>query len=383
MKRQNQLSCIDPKELTHRRHSMFEVDKIFILNFKFLFIISSCVCELKQVGTMIKLLLILIKFMFFSSFLTIVICKDYKCSKLLLIDYGRNIENKRNTTFCELENVNYKEKSDGFNLNEDDDYLESDYVRQLIEEIKIKSSTMRKIPNTLFMQVPNLRKLDISDVGLRELDRMSFNNAKNLLDLSMFNNQLKSLDDSYFVHNSNLLVLDLSQNQISGIKKNAFSYLNSLETLSLANNEISSLNDYVFEPLVNLRWLWLDRNKITMISSFIFSSSENLKGIYLQNNKITAISPLAFNEAKRLRFLFMTGNSCINQNFKGNKVGGNVAVKYEMKKCILEFKRLLPDDSLTYNITKSVKQAEKKIETCNYIKKSLLDALSTFDKNKE
>lgn len=306
------------------------------------------------------------------TILSSVYCKDYKCEKIRIIDY--------NKTFCELRNVIYKEKSDGFNLKADeDDYLEGDFVRQLIEEIKVTSSTLRKIPNVMFMQARSLKKLDISSVGLRYLDRLSFNNGQNLLELNMYNNQLKSLTDSYFVHTSSLLVLDLSQNQIKNIKENAFAFLKNLEKLSLSNNEITSLGDDIFEPLKNLKWLWLDRNKISMISSFVFVSNGNLQGLYLNKNKIDAISTLAFDEAKRLQYLFLTENSCINQDFKGFKISGNIAIKYEMKNCLLEFDRLLPDDHLDYNVTKSLKEIEKKISACNNIKKHLLDSLKTFE----
>lgn len=321
-------------------------------------------------------MLLIKNLIFLIFFVSNVRGESYNCTKTFNVEIA-----KENGTLCELNNVTYKEKSEKFDLMADlDDYFESEIVRKEIISIKFLESNLQRIPNTLFMQVQNLKKLDISNVGLKHLDILTFNHGQNLLELQMHQNKLKSLDESYFVHNKNLKVLDMSSNQISKIKENAFNFLVNLESLSLSNNQISILEDDVFTPLVNLKWLWLDRNTISMISSYTFSSAENLHGLYLNSNKINAVSPHAFQNSHQLSFLMMSGNQCINRNFVSNKIAGSIPVKYEMKSCIKEFNKLFPDDHRSaIHLNTDIKNTEKQIEACDYVNKKLLDALKGIE----
>lgn len=330
-------------------------------------------------------------FLIIASFsISSVLCKEYFCSKLtspeefaiLREDGTKEFKYKK----CELKHVKYFDKQDSFNLNVDteidtndpDDYFEKELIRKDILSVRFVSSTLWKVPNDLFMQMPYLKILDISNVGIKQLDQLSFNKGQNLLEIHMHGNELTSLEDAYFVHTKDLKVLDISSNRISNIKEVAFRSLASLESLSLSNNKLSTLDDNIFSSLGSLKWLWLDRNKLTMISSYLFSQSqENLVGAYFNGNQISAVSPFAFVNSPRLSYLMMKGNVCIDQDFKGNKIAG-IAVKYEMRECIKEFNRIFPDEHpFAFNLTLTIERLKMKAEACNYETKSLKDSMKS------
>lgn len=318
-------------------------------------------------------------------------CKEYKCSKLTYPEEFAILRENGIKEFkykkCELKNVKYFDKTDNFNLivdsdpDDQDEYFEKDdAMRKDILSVRFVSSTLWKVPNDLFMQIPYLKILDISNVELKQLDQLSFNKGQSLLEIHMHGNELISLEDAYFVHTKDLNLLDISSNRISTIREVAFRSLANLESLSLSNNKLSTLDDNIFSSLGSLKWLWLDRNRITMISSYLFSQSQqNLVGAFFNDNRIAAVSPFAFMNTPRLQYLMIRGNSCIDRDFKGNKISG-IAVKYEMKGCIKEFNRLFPDEHpLAYNMTQRIDRLKMKTEACNYETKNLIDAMKNRD----
>lgn len=233
-----------------------------------------------------------------------------------------------------------------------------------VSELKFKSSKISSIPNIIFRTLPQLKKFDASNVELHLIDRLSFNFAENLEQISLHSNLLTAIIDSVFVHTKNLKFLDLSGNKIKDIAANAFISLENLEKLSLSINQITTLDDTTFAPLANLQWITLDRNQLKIISSELFSANYNLRGILLNANSINVISPHAVNKLEHLKFLMLAGNNCINMDFKNHFIQENAGVKYELRSCFKEYRKLGFDDD-KHNITRIMKARLEQVEAAN------------------
>lgn len=289
--------------------------------------------------------------------------KNYECAFKETLKTGTN----DTSITCEMRDVKYDEL-DNFNMtmNKTD-----------VEMLKFKSSKISTIPYLLFNIFPKLKVFDASDVGLKHINSLSFNNAEHLLEIFMQNNRLTSIVGYVFVHTKKLKILDLSNNNIAKILNFAFNSLHDLEKLSLSNNRIESFEEDTFLPLVNLEWIWLDRNHLKMISSDLFKKTNaKLEGILLDNNEIELISPHVFDNLSKLRFLSLNNNKCINQSFKNHVVENNAGIKFELRTCHSNYRKIESiNDDTRFNVTLTLLKLGTNYGTCMNETANLQNAL--------
>lgn len=109
----------------------------------------------------------------------------------------------------------------------------------------------------------------------------------------LHSNLIVYIQTTVFYNLKNLTKLDLSDNKIDNIKPESFSGLNNLRILNLRSNSIKFIQRYVFEDLKKLTNLDFSYNKINKIDAKSFAKL-NLLSLNLNNNKLTVIESFVF-----------------------------------------------------------------------------------------
>ena len=174
-------------------------------------------------------------------------------------------------------------------------------------EIIIKSCELTRIPHQLFLEVKDLRVLDlrynkIQDVGGSELE-----NAHKLIKLSLKNNSLTILKNNGFI-STTLTDLDLSSNMIKEIEVNAFSRIVNLISLDLNYNQLKMLNDEVFKNLASIEFLSIEGNFLKKISNNLLTSNQGIDFLHLGSNLIDTIEEGALSTLNELFSLQIKNN---------------------------------------------------------------------------
>ena len=78
----------------------------------------------------------------------------------------------------------------------------------------------------------------------------------------MKSNYLEKIQNHYFIELKNLKIIDLSRNCIKFIETNSFKDQVVLEVLFLSNNQLESIQSGLFVNLRKLKLLYLNQNNI-------------------------------------------------------------------------------------------------------------------------
>ncbi|XP_055631978.1 chaoptin [Toxorhynchites rutilus septentrionalis] len=197
-------------------------------------------------------------------------------------------------------------------------------------EIKMsynKISTFRKI------DLPKLRRLDISSNSIDDLTVDAFHKLGNLLYLNMSgnehitqitrtmiyplnklqvidisNNGIKTIQADLFHNNTELRIILLNHNHLKMIEENTFMALNNLFNVDISHNEITTIKSRSFINTVNLRTLNLRGNKLIELRADIFNSETAMETLDLSDNEIGVFGPNTFKIHPRLRKIFLANN---------------------------------------------------------------------------
>uniref|UniRef100_A0A3Q3XDC2 LRRNT domain-containing protein n=1 Tax=Mola mola TaxID=94237 RepID=A0A3Q3XDC2_MOLML len=142
-----------------------------------------------------------------------------------------------------------------------------------------------------FARLGNLSKLGLNFNKIKTVLPGIFEGLTQLKTLQMKGNIISDLPTSLFINLRNLRVLDLSQNKIRGVAGEAFSGL--LTELHLEWNKISELDDHVFFGLTKLKVLKLRGNLLTTFSDEVFGfEASSLEELNLKGNRLRELSSL-------------------------------------------------------------------------------------------
>nr|WP_322734435.1 leucine-rich repeat domain-containing protein [Nostoc sp. DedVER02]MDZ7987788.1 leucine-rich repeat domain-containing protein [Nostoc sp. DedVER02] len=172
-------------------------------------------------------------------------------------------------------------------LDISDNPLESipDVVTQILhlEELILIRVELTKIPNAI-AKLTNLTQLHLSDNKITQIPE-AIAKLTNLTQLYLSDNQITEIPEA-IAKLTNLTQLDLSKNQITEIPE-AIAKLTNLTQLYLYSNQITEIPEAIAK-LTNLTQLDLKYNKITQIPEAI-ANLTNLTQLDLKYNKITQI----------------------------------------------------------------------------------------------
>ncbi|GAB0089194.1 insulin-like growth factor-binding protein complex acid labile subunit [Sergentomyia squamirostris] len=200
------------------------------------------------------------------------------------------------------------------------------------EDVIINQCHVPELPNALFLRVPTLLSLEITDSHLETLHDYALNGLNHLqvLNLTRNNisivkswsdhdleavqmidlrrNQLRELNKNTFRRFPNLTRLNLAVNFIEVLKENSFKYTLNLKYINLGKNLITSINEYTFKGLHKLTHLSLHQNLIRFIDFFAFVSNSHLKSLHLQGNQIAVFEAELVANLPRLTHLNLSHN---------------------------------------------------------------------------
>lgn len=179
---------------------------------------------------------------------------------------------------------------------------------KIIEEVDFIRSTLYDIPREIFGTFQFLKKVQANACGLQDVNKYNFNYASTLQELRMRSNKIKKLPNSVFSSVSTLTTLDLSSNEISEIEDSALIGLVNLEFLTLTNNKILSLHGSILRELKSLISIRLDSNKLQIIGESTFDGTPNISEIRLDSNEIAVVNGDVFGKLKRLKLLNLASN---------------------------------------------------------------------------
>ncbi|XP_041649605.1 toll-like receptor 21 [Cheilinus undulatus] len=151
----------------------------------------------------------------------------------------------------------------------------------------INNTTLRNIPKSSFVHLPNLRELRLDNNNLSNIDPFSFQNL----------HRLRSLN--------------LSTNKILVLRPHLFHDLHNLTFLSLANNRLKQLPEGIFSSLYNLAILIMRQNFLTNFSTIAKSVSNltRLTSLDLCFNRFTSLSHANASLPKSLTRLYLCRNN--------------------------------------------------------------------------
>lgn len=190
-----------------------------------------------------------------------------------------------------------------------------------VRNLRIRDSTINRIPANIFSVFPNIEALEVFNCGSLNFIPPDFYFANNLREVRIVDNTIPALMLSPFTGVPTLETLILDNNGLTNLGPAPFVNLGQLRTLSIANNQIRLLTPRFFTPLRSLRTFDASNNAIEEIEGRIFSNSPDLEIVNLSGNNINAVGLSILNINENLQQLWLEGNRCANQNFV---IGENV-----------------------------------------------------------
>lgn len=189
-----------------------------------------------------------------------------------------------------------------------------------MEVLKFTDSSMPSIPEGIFIEMPNLRELDVSFTDLEMLHKNDFLEAQRLLFFTSMNNKLSQLVPAVFRSAPNVSVIDLSHNQIEELRANTFAGAERVSRLYFSHNRIKKVDKDAFTTLFQLDTIQLDHNELESIDPSLFADCGVLQTVHLNDNRIVAIDCKTFASLGYLVKLELSANrlnafdaSCLTQ----------------------------------------------------------------------
>lgn len=176
-----------------------------------------------------------------------------------------------------------------------------------LKSLWLHDNQLTSLPDGVFADLTNLRKLGLSNNRLAALTGSEFASLHKLESLWLHGNDLTELPKSVFSGLGNLLKLNLNGNGLSELPADVFSDLAKLEQLWLRGNAISELPPTVFHALHNLRDIDLGSNEIDSLPEGLFDGNAGLEQIWLNNNGISTWHPDVFVNLYSLTLLDLSG----------------------------------------------------------------------------
>ncbi|EMP27923.1 Slit like protein 1 protein, partial [Chelonia mydas] len=167
----------------------------------------------------------------------------------------------------------------------------------------------------LFPASPTPRRLNSNEISVLEATGL-FKNLPNLKKINLSNNKVTEIEDGAFEGAASVSELHLTANQLESVRGGMFRGLAGLRTLMLRNNRISCIHNDSFTGLRSVRLLSLYDNQISTIAPGAFDTLQSLSTLNLLANPFDCNCRLAWLGDWLRRRKIVTGNPrCQNPDF--------------------------------------------------------------------
>lgn len=193
-------------------------------------------------------------------------------------------------------------------------------------------SESTNVPSIICETFPNLRRMQLYNLGVTEIDDTAFIGCSRLSELGLSSNRISSISASAFVHLVDIRDVNLSDNLLTTLPDNVFTSQTNLTTLDMSLNPFHDIPVELFRPLENLERLYLSYANLNAINNRWFTSNvrlndlnlasnrisvsgdsfvglEGLKALNLAYNAINEIPSATFAPLKNLQHLHLSGNN--------------------------------------------------------------------------
>ncbi|CAH2085024.1 unnamed protein product [Euphydryas editha] len=174
-----------------------------------------------------------------------------------------------------------------------------------IAELYLNSNQIKEIATTA-LQLPNLKKLDLSYNELEALHEDTFNYIKKLEYLNLANNRFSSVDTLSFHHLGELKEIILDNNNLGPsldennlFERNGYGLTHKIQSLSIRGINLDHVDDNFFIYAYDLKKLVISKNNLVEIFDVPFT----LEYLDLSDNPITQISGEDFSDLVALKVL--------------------------------------------------------------------------------
>lgn len=157
--------------------------------------------------------------------------------------------------------------------------------------------------------------LDLSSSNLSRIQESNLLKSQTLTELYLNNNHISVIEDNALQLPS-LKRLDLSYNELEAIDKEAFKSLINLEYLNLANNRFTSFSKIAFHHLRNLNEIVLDYNNLgpSLSEVNLFNSkggglSQKIQNFSVRSINLNVVPDNFFVDMYDIRKLIVSGNN--------------------------------------------------------------------------
>lgn len=193
--------------------------------------------------------------------------------------------------------------------------------------LHLNGNKLQIIPNSVFIEAPQLTETDLSDNRLVTIEDFAFNSLRKLNFVFLRANRLTTLKRNTFVGAPNLIGLNLENNQIETIEDGTFD-LPKLRSLFLSTNLIRAFSDNVFSGAPNLFALSVTANGLFHIGQSLYKLN-NLNAVVLDHNRIDDIDLVPFAKMPALMQLSLKNSGLsFRKNDRNDSTTVNSPVTY-------------------------------------------------------
>ncbi|XP_034933907.1 chaoptin [Chelonus insularis] len=167
-------------------------------------------------------------------------------------------------------------------------------IHRELRDVKFGYNYLEEIPESTFLNLTELRSLDLTGNRIRYLVSGTIENCPKLVTVSLAYNRISTMDKGTFRSLTSLRFLNLEFNALTVLDLDAIMETGGSEfALNVSFNSISVIN---FElGLINLTSLDLGYNNLTQLPAEIFTGMPNLKTLDLRSNYLTFLHSGTFN----------------------------------------------------------------------------------------
>lgn len=186
-------------------------------------------------------------------------------------------------------------------------YMAIDIVNQRLHELQMGS----------FVDLPDLRFLELKHNMIREIEPGAFRNLPSLMLINVARNHLRRIENGTF-NGLPMRGLILTRNQIEDIEDGALDDLPNLVLLDLSHNRLTTISSEWFKNCPKLLDINMEDNHITQVAEMVFKNliidesqyyySNRYPTINLSNNRITTLLPNAFSGLEEIFMLRLDKN---------------------------------------------------------------------------
>lgn len=217
-----------------------------------------------------------------------------------------------------------------------------------VTSFEILESEMEFIPEILYTSFFNADLMVFANAGVREFDPLP--ELPNLIRLFMAGNDFSTIRNNKFINIGNLRILDLIANNIHTLELDAFVGLENLEQLNLQFNQLTDLEPGTFSALINLDSIDLFLNNLQFIEMQLFAENQNLRTLNLDGNNINRIAPGFISSLPNLSSIRLISNQCISNVFSLNAGDRTLALAFihsSLQQCYHNFVGNEPNSART------------------------------------